>query len=163
VQSARIAERSRAVRSASPFRCLGTVAAVAATWRRRAASSFLGIGTGELVPSVHTTRYVLCWWLRRRSLFGVGLVLTLLGDLLLVGSLLRKNHFSNLVKRFNLNPGFVDHVVHFHNARENRNRWSSTRVLMELVAIPAGEIRNVSAGCSNLGNVNTTTAECLAM
>lgn len=44
VKTARVAERSRAVRTAAPFRSLGSVATVAATrWRSAAATRFLGI------------------------------------------------------------------------------------------------------------------------
>jgi len=41
VKTARVAERSRAVRTAAPFRSLGTIATVAATWWGSAAATRL--------------------------------------------------------------------------------------------------------------------------
>ena len=109
MQAAGITQRPRTIWSSSPLRRLGSVATVAAAGGSGASAPLLRVRACEAVFAV---REKLGGWL---GLLAVGFV-ALLGDLLLVGCLLREDDFADFAERFELDAPFVNHVFNLDHA-----------------------------------------------
>lgn len=87
----------------------------------------------------------------------------LLGDLLLVGDLLGEDDLADFVQRVHLDARFVDHVVHFYHAGQGGDGRPRARVLVQAVAVAAGEVLHYSAVERDLQDVSLLVVSRVAM
>lgn len=78
------------------------------------------------------------------------ILLSLIGDLLLVDSLLCKDHVANFEERVKLDASFRDHVVDFHDPRKGGHAWTRALGLVHAVTVAAGEVAQDSTRSGDL-------------
>lgn len=149
MQTTGIAERPRAIGSTSPFGSLGAVAAMAAAWRCSATSALLGVSGCKATPVVFGGRGR--WWC---SFYERLLLLALLCGLLIVGYLLGHYDIADLGERLELQSRLGHHVLYFDHARKRRHRRARTRLLVQPVTVPAGEVGHDAARLRDLRSVS---------
>lgn len=86
--------------------------------------------------------------------FIVSLVVSLIGSLLFVDCLLRENNITDLQKGIQLDSGFGNHIIDFHDSRKcGHGRTRALRVVHS-VAISARKVTQDSARRGNLSHVS---------